>query len=494
MELTKQPLMFEGAPLRIDTRAAAEGTLTPPPSLPPMEKVLCVDGYASASAKAAEGKLRIDGTVLFHVLYVCSAGKTHGFESAAVFAHAVDLPGAKADMRAFVHCALGKIRWRLTGGSVELSAEVQLSCFAAGKESLAVLSGADVQGLETRCETLSLWQSEISSEELGLRDEVRLPRTADRLLSLSGWCRIQNALPEGEKVSLSGMLKLCALFAAPDGTVVQAPFSLPFETRLPLPEGAKTAFAAARLLALSGTLVDEDILSVEARAEATVAALKEETHTVLTDAYAVGHSLSHSAAAFTARKELWCNCRGTLRLEAPLPEGMPDAERVLAVRLRPAADSCAAAAGALELSGTVYASILYLCREGNLHSFEAALPFSCGCETPALQAGMEVFADLACELLHAGAATGSILIQCALDCAVQAYALADHSALTDAAAGEPLGGLYGPVVYFPAEGETLWEVGKRFCVPLSELKSLNPDLEKELPPALVLNLRRPRPL
>ena len=492
MELSKLPIHFESAPLRVLSRAAAEGTLTPPANLPPMVKVLSVDGRATASAEAAEGKLTANGAVTLSVLYLCDAGKLHGFESVALFRHGIDLAQARPDMRCCVQCSVGEISWRLSGGGLELRAEVLLDCAAGGRETLSAVSGISAEGLESRTETLSVWQTELVTEELGLRDEVRLPRAADRLLSVSGFCRIQSALPEEEKVSLSGMLRLCALFAAPDGTVVQAPFSLPFEARIPLPEGTQNTCASARLLALSGTLVDDDILSVEARAEVRIAALSQTQQTVFRDAYLAGQQLNCAYASLSLRRDLWCNCRGTLRLEAALPDGMPDAERVLAARLRPALEHCSAGSGSLAASGTVYASILYLCREGNLHSFDAALPFACDCEAPALTEGMDLVADAACELLHAGAATGSILIQCALDCAVEAGSMTEHTVLSEAVLGEAQGGMYGPVVYFPAEGETLWDVGRRFSVPLAELRALNPSLAEELPPALLLNLRRAR--
>ncbi len=491
MELTRQIISYESAPLRASSRAAAEGTLTPPASLPPMAKVLCVDGRATASAEAAEGKLLVDGAVTLSVLYVCPAGKTYGFESTAVFRHNAELPGAQPGMAASVCCAVGELSWRLSGGAIELRAEVLLECEAAGAQSLSAVSALSLPGLEAKTETLCAAQCRTVPEELGLHDEVRLPRTAERLLCVNGFCRIQSAAcEEGGKAFLSGMLRLCAVFAAPDGTIVQSPFSLPFEARVPLPEGTEKVFAFARLLMLSGTLVDEDVLSVEARTQVSLCALSQKAVTVYTDAYAADADLTCTLSPLNLCEPAGCLCRGTLRLEAALPEGMPDAERVLCAQLRPALEGCTPGAGTLCASGTMYASILYLCREGNLHSFEAALPFSCDCDCPALSANSLLLCDAACELLHAGAATGSILLQCALDCAVRVSTVTDHCVVTDAALSPLKNSLYGPVVYFPAEGEGLWDVGKRFCVPLEELRALNPALEKELPAALLLNLRR----
>lgn len=66
---------------RASSRALAEGTLSPPPGMPPMARILSIDGRAGGSGEAVEGKLMIDGAVTLSVLYLCEEGKSHGFES-----------------------------------------------------------------------------------------------------------------------------------------------------------------------------------------------------------------------------------------------------------------------------------------------------------------------------------------------------------------------------------------------------------------------------
>lgn len=80
MEIFKQNIAYECAPLRASSRALAEGTLSPPPGMPPMARILSIDGRAGGSGEAVEGKLMIDGAVTLSVLYLCEEGKSHGFE------------------------------------------------------------------------------------------------------------------------------------------------------------------------------------------------------------------------------------------------------------------------------------------------------------------------------------------------------------------------------------------------------------------------------
>ncbi len=485
MEIFKQNIAYECAPLRASSRALAEGTLSPPPGMPPMARILSIDGRAGGSGEAVEGKLMIDGAVTLSVLYLCEEGKSHGFESVALFKHAMDLSGAAAGMRVCVQCSVAELKHNLTPGGLEIRARILIDCSAYAHEELSAVSGAKAEGLEVLPVTVTIPSSEILSDELELRDEARLPRVADRLLCTNGFCRVQNLSMEGSGCTVSGMLRISVLFAAPDGTIVQAPFSMPFETRMDLPESAESAYGSVRLLGLECSLSGEDIVTVDARVELTIVAASTMECDLLADAYATGAQLSCQAKALHMRRDRTVNCRGAMRLEAPLPEGQPEADRVLAVRMRPALHTATAGEGTLTLMGDLHASLIYLSREGNLHSF------TCDCDAPALASGMDVLPDCACELLHAGTSTGAIMLQCALDCAAMACSTSDISVVTDLTEEKRLGGIYGPVVYFPTEGEGLWQIGKRFGVPIHELRKLNPDLEKGIPPALLLNLRRP---
>ena len=187
---------------------------------------------------------------------------------------------------------------------------------------------------------------------------------------------------------------------------------------------------------------------------------------------------------------MWADCRATARIELPLPAGMPEAETVHYVRLRPVACGVECADGSVRLSATLHASALYTCAAGLLHSFETTVFCDAQCECPAAKAGMRAEAQLNAELLNASGMPGGIAARLNLTASVTGYLLAEETVLTDAQPAGSRGGSYGPVVYFPAEGESPWEIGRRFGVPQAELLKENPGIEKAVPHAVLVNMRR----
>ena len=92
-----------------------------------------------------------------------------------------------------------------------------------------------------------------------------------------------------------------------------------------------------------------------------------------------------------------------------------------------------------------------------------------------------------------GTPAGSeISMQCMIDAQAIASDEENITVVTGVSAGKTaVAELYGPVIYFPMPGETLWDVGKRFSMPLSELSRLNPEAGAGSPgKAVLLNLRR----
>ncbi len=486
MEMEKQTIQYARAAMKFNAQAIAEGELTPPASLPAIARVLTVDGRASASADAMDGRMLVEGSVTLSVLYICDEGKVHGFESIALFKHNIDVPGLSPEAKCRVWPCVGEIRHHLTGGALHIRSQIALECRADENAEIEAIERA--HGAETRWVPFRANKKLQIKEESSVREDIRLPRSADRLLGVSGCGRVHNVSMESGKAVVDGVLRVTLTFCTPDGTLMQAPASLSFSDKASLPDNAGNPSAQLRILMLSAVLVDDDIATVDAQVEIILTAEVQKEHQMIGDAYSTKAWIDCIRQRIPICRNKTIDSRCTLRQTLTIPGNLPPADRVLIAQLRPCVESATPLEGTLALAGTMRANIIYLDREGELHGFYGQAPFQCEGEAAGLKPQMDVSLDVSSELVHAGASGMEIQLQSALDVTIDAEQIEELTVVTDMAERDRESPPKGLLVYFPEEGEGMWAIGKRFGVGLDTLHELNPELG-DAPRSIILNLK-----
>lgn len=491
MEIKTTPLLFEGAPIIHLARAAAEGVLSPPVGMNAVARVLSISASATANGRTTESGLTCDGTVTLSVIYVDPDGALHGFDSSASFANESPLSDLPAGAPVVVDAVVSDVRHNVTGGSVNVHIELSLRYTVFPENNAAALTAIEGVGTtELLKQPAVLWHTVRTDDELTLTDEVRLPKEASDILSVTAFCRVSSVTLLGGSAAISGVLCADVLYTCMDQSPAQAVFSLPFDASADLPEGVEAAYARCRVLSIEGTLTGEDTLELNATAALDTIALRREEVELTADAYSSAEKLHCTATPLQIRRDVWADCRATARLELPLPTGMPEAEQVHYVRLRPASCTATPSSGSVALSATLHASVLYSCAAGNLHSFETTVFCDATCECPAAKENIPLSCTAGAEVLSTDGMPGRIAVRLNLSAALMGYELAEQAVLTDVQSEGSRGGSYGPVVYFPTDDETLWDIGRRFGTPQAELAEQNPGIEHGIPKAVLVNMRR----
>ena len=487
----RESVSVEKPVLTATAQAVAEGELSAPSSLPPIAKVLLIDGRVSATADGATDRMDVSGAVALSVLYTCAEGKVHGFESIAMFKHGCDMPDVRPGMRCDVNPSVDSLGHTFENGVLHVRAVINLQCAANDRVEASIVRRIDGNDVELKTMRLTAGHTHVETAEHSIREDARLPRPASKLLSCNGYARVQNISMENGLARVSGMLRLSVLFAALDGVPVQTPLSIPFEHAFPLPADAASAVAVAQILQLSTALMDEDIITVDAQLQIKLHVFIEQAVEAVSDAYSVQSPIAVSSSPIACPRSQATDLRCTVRAALPIPEGMPAPDRVLLAVARPSVATATAKDGAVLLEGTLQLSAVYADREGEPFGATAEVPFSCESDAPGIAAGMALSIRAACEA-NGTPAGSEIAMQCMLDAQAIASAEQNVSVVTGVGAGKPaVVELYGPVVYFPMPGETLWDVGKRFAVPQTELSRLNPEASTGSPgKVILLNLRR----
>lgn len=483
---TERPVWVAGS------QAVAEGELSAPSALPPIAKVLMIDGRVSASSESGQDRLDVSGAVALSVLYICESGKVHGFESVALFKHSIEMDNVRSGMRSDVNPSVDAITHTFENGSLRVRAIINLECSASERAETAIVRRIDGSDIEMMTVRFNAGYTQVDSAEHTLREDARLPRPASKLLCVNGYARVQNVALEGNLARVTGMLRLSILFAALDGMPVQTPVALPFEHTFPLADGASSASGVAQILQLSAALMDEDVITVDAHLLIKLFTFVERSFDAVADAYSTKQPIVVNMSPILSQRSVSADLRCMVRTSLPLPEGMPAVDRVMLVVARPSVATATALNGLVKLDGTLQVSAVYMTREGEPYGFTGELPFSCEGDAPMIMEGMSLSIHAACEANGSAAAGNEIPLQCMIDAIAIATNSSSVNVVTGITAGKPAAAeLYGPVIYFPMVDETMWDVGKRFAVPQTELTRLNPEAAAGSPgKAVLLNIRR----
>lgn len=473
-------------------RAAAivDGDVTLPGGLREEARVLAAEAIALAEkAEAMNERVNVRGRVVFHVLYTQGdPTKVNAIEAAADFTQLLDLPGCHARATAQADAAVQRVEARAANGRLSLRAEVETTARAsslAPVEAITDVNGSDDAQVRTEQLAICRMAAQGSSDAL-LREEISLPPEMQiRETLFADAYPVLEAVTGGlGRIGLTGQVLLEAVHASslPERPVVVTRHSIPFTESVEITgedgeqlKGRVTvkdvAVASQEDADGSMTLRAEVLLGLTGWADTV------ESLSVLTDAYTTqGDDLQLSAKAFSCRT----GSRSVSAAESGkttllLPDNAPPVRTVLAAFARPRLTQLEPSAGRTAVTGTLDATLLYMTDGSDAPvSVRLSEPFRVGFAEP-LQPDTPV--SLAITGAEAVPVTSDrvelryILRLQAQEDEVQAVQLVTEGKVVPASdVTEDV------VLYFTQPGETLWDIARRYRIPVEGVKALNPDL------------------
>lgn len=432
-----------------------------------------------SEAQCAPGQVTVTGEL--NITFLCEdpAGEPVGFSARSAFRQTADVPGAEEGMRAEAIGQVLETECEPDGDAlkVELLTELLLSVRSAGAKKLVTeLRGSNS---ETRYETLSVKRRCLLGEtNLRMRDEMPAPE-ARRVLLTRGAARIKGVQFSGTTANVDGDLFVTALVENEGGELRSMQATLPFRdsfTAVPSENCQCRAFVRS----ITATAADAGfgVLDVEAVVGMELAGIEESMPRVLVDAY-------DPDAAFTcdmAEMDV-STCQGIteslVRITENLavPKHLPEVNQPIFLTVTPAVTGTDALNGRLNVDAMLLVTAVYRCDGGFLHSFTEDVPVRFTLETPP---GDLVTARVT--LLTATLAGSGRLLEMGLAFSVMAerYGLSHIRAVSEIVSGGEKPKNRGILIYCADAGETLWDVGKRFLVPVEDIKKWNDGVTEAL--------------
>ncbi|MGN0754915.1 MAG: SPOCS domain-containing protein [Aristaeellaceae bacterium] len=466
-----------------------EGEVTLPGSLRETTNVL----YASAmvvveNAEAMQDRLSAAGRVVFCVIY--TQGENHrvdSIEATADFSHLCEMPGAVPRAEVYAVAQAEHVDASVQNGRMSMRAIVRLCAKATRCEPVDVLTGIDIPGAQTRSAQMQLRRTVgRGSGETLLREEFDLPADLAIRDTLGAWAKatfFDTAGGQG-RIGLSGEVTLEAIHASdlPGKPLVMTRHTVPVSQSVEI-SGENGDLLDGRITVKDVAVASQETGSGERTLRAEVLlglsawADRQEEVSVLTDAYTTsGDDLRLTATPLTVRTgDHRMHAAESAKATLLLPEGAAPVRTMLAAFVTPVMTDFTQQGSRLITEGMLETTLLYMSGASDAPmAVQAEAPFRAAFSAAASPDDIVLLTAANVEAVPI--TSDRVELRYVLNAQVEGMEAAEAEVVTDAAPMPAAPVTRDIVLYFTQPGETTWDIARRYRIPESELRRLNPGL------------------
>ncbi len=488
MKLQKTSLMTETAYAR-RCESVADGRLSLPAGKADIERVMLVQGGVHANAEPSDGRVFMDGTVRFTVVYADNEGNINSFDTASPFRHAEDMPGATAGMNVFAKGNMREIEYKMEDkrtlfvrGIVSIRLEGDI---AAGEEAVTGVDAPDVQVKVAKQRVPHT--REVRRETVNMREDIRVPQSmprAEKILSNDAYAVVRSVHMEDMKVVVEGDIKLMVLYLSEDKAAPlqnfyeTLPFGQIFNVEGVMPGDMPTG--DAELHDVNVELADDaaDIMRLSAKVSVRCAVRSETENELMQDAYSLKNKLDVVTGTKPCRCLAVSGCaKAIARSGISIPETHPAVSRVICMKAAPMISAATPGTDRVYLEGLMMFTVCYASPQG-MWSYSGEVPFEAEAQLEGLNASQEVeaFADVECCTFDG--AGRDINVKFTMDVEIRAFTQTELSMVSDVKdTDEKRAPRKGITIYFADGTEDVWDIAKRYATTPEAIRSSNPGLD-----------------
>lgn len=467
-----------------------------------IEPLMAEANVAVSGADVQTDRVVLDGTVFCQGVYRQGEETTlRALTAQVTLSQVVEVPSAAPGMLSRVLAQVEHVETKYENGHMVflVSCGLQVQVLQLRQTQL-IDSIQGAEGLETDYEEIcSVKLAADTSADVLVKGEIALPVVLDARTSLMDWGAvvIDSSQPDLGGLRVKGRIMVETLISS---GVVGRPaalikYPLNFDQLVELPDWLlKEAYAVATLRRIQSQVDQseggEDAkLNVDAELQIIVQANARDCVTALKDVYStMGSALNVTRGTIDIcseidRVQFSESVRGTVLLG----ENAPGVGTVVAVRVRPEIGERNYENGKGRLEGLLEATILYMPGGSDLPtSARAELPFAI--DVPE-KIGDESWIVVDVVSAEANALMSDRLeLKTMLNVCCETRRRKTETIVQEVEEGEEMQKRSGFVILWPESGETAWDVGKRYAIPVESVKVRLKDGEIEEGKPLVLKM------
>lgn len=499
MEFIQKSIQMDREKCSAQTQITLEDDINITDAKPDVYQLVTEKGQADVEeVRAMEDHVHVKGTLRFTVLYIADEEPRRAacMEGALPFEERVFMDGVQAGDSVCVKTALEDLSVGMINSrklSVQALLDVKLSVEETAEIAPAV-EIEDAEGVEIRKKELQALNLQIDKKDiLRIKEEISIPGGMPNVFCLL-WqdCRLKDMTFQimDEKMTVQGELGLFFLYEG-EGEERQAVW---YETGVPVSGTVECQGMRAGMLEDISCRIghqeaeikpdadgEERCIALELVLELDMKLYEEARVDVISDIYGVNQEIEALRMGGQYRRLLVKNTGKTKasgRLKtAP---GVPAIHQVCAAFGTVAVGTMEPCREGIRILGAVNAQVLYASADAELpfYCLKGSLPFSYVLEAP--QGAEEcsyriepVLEEISASILDSDEAeVKAVLSFKGLVCRVKEEEVVT-GAKVSALDPEKIAALPGIVAYIVQEGDSLWDIGKKYYVPVAAMKEMN---------------------
>ncbi len=496
MEFVREPLKINQAVGKELVQFSVQGDVLIPDVKPDIVKVLCIDSSINESEReVSQDRITVGGTVDFNIVYMCSDedAPVRGLNASLPFNEIIELAGVRQGVDISINPDTLNTEYQILNErkvSVKAIAQIRVKADTISEVPLVtdVTGIEDIQKLREALKVCSYIGQ--GTEKCVIRDEMELPAGN---LPVFEMLKINTRINKDIKVSddrlvVRGEANVTALYAAEDreSPIQSIEHEIPFTQFVDIPglhEGALCDVDAAvkdvNVRPVDNEEGDPRILDYEITVEIRVRGFEWCEKESVTDTYSPSYRMEIEAEEInTSQLALESGSQLILKDTFELPEA-EEINQVYAILCKPCVSSMEINRDKTLFEGVVDVWILYKAGEdGGIACYRHEIPYSNTVEVKGAETGMSGYVNIDVE--HKGytpMAGGEIEVRVVLSADVKLYR---ESQLNIVNRFEPVEidieefkAQPSLTLYYVQPDDSLWRIGKKFSIPISELMELN---------------------
>ncbi len=500
-ELEKENIRIYQPLKAANVKTVVDTDIIVPDTKPDVLNILDVSAISSIEEKKIKSdKISVSGNVQYNVLY---SGGEENVEVRCIrykvpFSEEISVSGAEEGMTSYAVSNVDHVEFGIQNSrKINVKSVISFDCAAASRTlASSVASVESDTKLPVKKEKLKALDMAVCCQEnFFVTDEIRFSENSapvDELLKTDVRLVSREIKPMNNKLVVKGSLITDILYCA-EGELYRLENESPF-TEVIDAEGLTSDMHTDIKYSIHS--IDCDItgdeadkyISFEGNVDVLVKAFVENEHEIISDAFCPDYETEILRETHTVlRVEDSYKENFSLNEMTSLSDASPDILRVHSLSVTPHTDTVTAMDGYATIEGYLDAKLLYM-SGSNSHPLCMAnkkLPYSLRVNNKSITADTDI--DISVSLEHSGYVLKSekdFEIRAALKADGKIISQKQVEIISDICVNEekPLSKENQPgiVIYFADEGESLWEISKRYNTTIDELAQIN-SIETDAP-------------
>ncbi|MDD6763310.1 MAG: DUF3794 domain-containing protein [Clostridiales bacterium] len=491
MELIRDTIRICETMSRGTTQAMADGDIIVPDIKPDILKILQVDADACVTDKYIEnGRLIINGRVDYKVLYIPDKENVRikSILTSMEFKQVIDAGGADADVKPIITVSVERVEFSAVNSrKLKLRAVVGIDYELCRITETDICTDVEAETAERKKQKIDFENTvDISEHDFTLKESIEVPSGQT---SISEILKTDVRISDTEyktvtgKVIVKGNAGICVLYTDEDGDIKYIESETPF-TEVFDADGVGENTICDIDYCVMGVMCeaqpdsdgDMRIAELDIDVEAMIRGVEPEEKEILSDCFIPCRNTKCDTERIRLTETVERpSVQNTLREIIDFPSNIPGVRGVYNVMTNAAVSKAELQRSRIICEGKIEAYILYLTDSGEnpVYSYKKDIPFSymLDCENGALMPEVNIKAVVKHVSYNLNSA-GGLELRCLLDIESKLQKVTEIDNITDITAEEKEK-RNGIVVYFSREGDTLWDIAKRYAVPQSMIQKYN---------------------